>query len=72
MRNVTVCLDASYSNIHSLIFFAEEIQTLRRNLKEARHEHQSLEDKVRELRSSETTMTVSLICDVTPPFHWLI
>jgi predicted RNase H-like nuclease (RuvC/YqgF family) len=38
----------------------EEIQTLRTNLKEARQEHQTLEARVRELRSIETSTKVSM------------
>jgi nucleoprotein TPR len=38
---------------------AEEVQTLRANLREARQDHQALEAQVRELRSAETSTKVS-------------
>ncbi|KAI0953616.1 hypothetical protein AcW1_007790 [Taiwanofungus camphoratus] len=38
----------------------EEIQTLRANLKQARHEHQALESQLRELRSTENSTKFKL------------
>lgn len=41
-----------------LLYYIEEIQTLRTNLKEARQDYQSLETQLREVRSAETSTKV--------------